>query len=149
MYLKPAMQLMSRFQDRVHLHAEPEERNDVMKIDFISIITIITSLLPLIQNLCKKPAPPPTPTPAPVAALGVTDDTWKQACDSKWAANEAYNAGTGKYSATAIKNMARKIAKEDGIRPKAARPAAIAALDTARAETTEDIALTIHGTKVS
>lgn len=147
MYLQPAIELLSRFQSRINDNAEPAEVSDVRKIDIISVITIISTLLPLISNLCKKPAPTPEPVPKELTLLGVSPETWQQASDSKWAANEAYNAKTDTFSKSAIRAMARKIAARDNIKVKAARPAAVAALQTARDEQTEDIALTIHGTK--
>lgn len=149
MYLQPAVELLSRFQSRIRDNADSDESGDALKIDIISVITIISTLLPLIQNLCKKPAPAPTPVPAQLALVGVTADVWKQASDSKWAANEAYNARTDTFSKSAIRAMARKIAARDNIKPKAARPAAVAALQTAREEQTEAIALTIHGIKTN
>lgn len=150
MYLQPAVELLSRFQSRIHDAADPEDQDELkaaMKIDIISVITIISALLPLIQSMCKKPAPPAPPVPTALTLVGVSNETWQQASDSKWAANEAYNVKTDTFSKSAIRAMARKIATRDNIRTKAARPAAIAALQTARDEQTEAIALTIHGTK--
>lgn len=146
MFTKSAVSVI----DKLRETAERNDDSKILKFDIITIITAITSLLPLLQGLfpnCKKKPPDPTPVPAPLSSIGVSQDSWNQACQAKWVATDAWN-GT-KYRANVLKASVDKLVAEQNIKRKAARPLAIASLDTSRTESAEDLAATIHGVKVA
>ena len=146
MYDKQVIATISRIQRRIEQEfAQDGEAREAlmgrpMGIDITMIITLISTLLPLIAN-CRKQPPAPTPTPANLLAEGVTDKAWKDAHDSKWTATEAWNGR--RYAAATLNNTAREIADKEGIKMRAARPKAVAVLDSARNETMTDMARTM------
>ncbi len=127
-----------------------EAGGGLMGFDIMTIITIVTTLLPLFAN-CKKKPPVPTPVPEPVAQFGVSSATWRDANDAKWHAEEAYT-GRGKFSyrASVVKAAYRKIMTDDPSKTKEEATAlALATLERSRTETTSDLALAIHTSKLA
>lgn len=145
-YDKRVIATISRLQARIEQeYAQDGDAREAlmgrpMKIDITMIITLIGTLLPLIAN-CRKQPPAPTPVPDPAKLMGITDQAWKDAHDSKWTATEAWNGR--RYNAATLNNTAREIAAKEGIKMRAARPKAVAVLDAARNENMTDMALTM------
>lgn len=135
--------------DRLRVKAE-SNGDGTVGFDFITIITAVTTLLPLLQGLfanCNKKPPAPTPIPPALSAMGVSTETWNQASDAKWIATDAWNGN--KYRQNVVNAASKKLMAEQRISKKAAKPLAIASLDTSRTELLEDLASTIHGSKIS
>lgn len=145
---KVALNVLARFHTDLELQTDADG-NPIRGFDIMTIITVITQLLPLFAN-CKKKPPVPTPVPTPVVALGVTAESWKDASDAKWHAEEAYT-GRGKFSykKTVVKAAARQIVEERGVSMDEATALALASLERSRLETVSDLAITIHTAKAA
>jgi hypothetical protein len=119
-------------------------------IDPISIFMLFLDLLPKILPLfaaCKVQPPPPPPLPSVLAAVGVTPETWQQAHGAKFASGKSANKDGSGFSNIAIRRCSVEIAKAKGIKKKAARPLAIASLETGRDETVDEIAVAMQQAK--
>lgn len=150
MFSKNALSVIGRLQTR----AQSIEADDgkTMAFDITTIVTAITALtqlIPLLQGICKKKPPTPAPVPASLAAIGVSQSTWEDASNAKWAATESWNGDGKGYKAMAVNQAAKKLMQTQGITRKQAKPLAIASLDSSRTESIEDIATTMHGVKVA
>lgn len=129
-------------------HYGVETGDNTYSFNILTVITALSSLGPLLQLLCaKKVTPPPTPVPTPLAAVGISQTTWDQANTSHSVSSSAYR--NGKYTAAVLRQATNKIAAEQKIKRKEARPLAIAALDTARTKQPEELAMTVHSMKLA
>lgn len=146
MFPKPAVNLILRMNENARTFAA-DEGTEPRGIA-IEVITALVSLLPTLLSLCKKPAPTPPPVPASLAAMGVSDGTWKTASDSKWASTEAWHEGRGKFAPQAVNSLARDLrSKDSSLSMKDARVQARAALESGRTEDVETIAVTMHAAR--
>ena len=142
-YLATTVSLGSRFCARADA---AEDRR--LGLDPISIFTLLANMLPSILQAfaaCKKQPPSPGPVPTALAAVGVTQDTWEQANAAKYGAQEAA-VGSG-FSTWAINRAAKEIMKSQHKKKKDAKPMAIAALETARDESIEEMCVSLQQVK--
>lgn len=138
--------------DRMRQRAERSAAEDgqPMSFDFLTIITTIIQLLPALQGLfasCKQQPPAPTPVPEALAAVGVSDETWQEANRSKFLAESSWTGD--KFRPIAVGKGAREIAKNQGIKKKAAKPLSASSLQTSREESVEDLAIAFQSAKVN
>lgn len=123
--------------------ASVAENGAPLGIGFIELLPLImdmvTKFLPILAS-CKQKPPPTPPVPPALSAVGVTQDTFHKAFVSKYAAEQSVK-DDGSFYPIAIRRAKVEIAKSKGIKKKAALPLAIAALESGRDETLEDIAI--------
>ncbi len=145
----PQINLMTRF------CARAEEATDVkQKYSFgpMELVLLFLEMYPKVKPIfdaCTTQPPDPGPVPAPLSAVGVTGESWEEANGLKFASENSKGNFSGGFSRKAIINTSREIAKSKHIKPKQARPLAIAALTTAQQESAEDLAVTIHQAKAN
>lgn len=142
--------LLMRFSHR--LIKESGGSDQAKGIDPIAIVTFIETLAPIIGQLfalCKKTPPESPPVPSQLAAKGVTQETYKEAFESNWGATQAWNENRQRYAPTVVSKSAKQIAEKDNTKKKLAKPAAVTCLSTAHHESVDDIALTLHETRLN
>lgn len=134
--------------ERVRMRAEAASAagGDPIGFGFLELIPLILDMaakfIPLLAN-CKQQPPPTPPVPAALIASGVTGDTWTKAWVSKYAAMQSVD-GDG-FSKAALRRATAEIRKSKHVKKKAATPMALAALQSGRDETAEDIAIAMQG----
>lgn len=137
--------------ERIRTRAEKAsaDAGDPVGFGFLEIVMLglemFTKFAPLME-FCKTPVPPTPPVPEPLAAVGVTQETWHQACVSKFAAQESSD-GNGGFTKSALRRTTAEIRKSKRIKRKQAAPMALAALQTAFEESAEDIAIAAQSVK--
>lgn len=136
--------------DRMRIRAEQAAAEDGQPVgfDFITIATLIVQLLPALSGIfaaCKKQPPAPTPVPAALAAVGVTAETWDEACRSKYLAESSRRGD--RFAPGAVIDATRSVMQVQGVKRKAAKPKAVSALKTSYEESVEDLAVAFQAAK--
>lgn len=103
----------------------------------MDMVTRFMSMLALCPK--KPPIPPDPPLPPALESVGVTADIWHKVHVGKFAAMNSVKGDS--FTPWSINQTKKQIAKAKGIKPKAAKPLAIAALEAGRDETLEDLAV--------
>lgn len=144
-----SLKLLDRIQQR-SVKASAREAGSEPVGSVLAIIGIVLEMFakfaPLLE-FCKTPIPPTPPVPETLAAVGVTQETFHEAFVSKFGAEQSVE-GDG-FKKSAIRRATAEIKKSKGIKRKAALPLAIAALQTGRDETVEDLAVAAQQVKNS
>lgn len=134
----------SRFSQRADAAA-----GEPVGMDLITIATLALSIWSQVKQafaLCKVQPPAPIPVPVALAEQGVTEETWVEANGLKFAAHQSKGKNT-EFSKAAIKRVSDVIAESKKIKRKAAKPTAIAALQSGRDEPVDAIAIAMQQIK--
>lgn len=142
-----SLKLIDRIQQR-SARASAREAGSEPVGSVLAIIGIVLEMFakfaPLLE-FCKTPVPPTPPVPDSLSAVGVTEETWHQAFVSKFGATQSVD-GDG-FKPAALRRATTEIRKSKHIKRKAALPLALAALQTGRDETVEDLAIAAQQVK--
>lgn len=145
MFSAQSVDLIDRFMARNREAAVSEGEPVGAFADIIALVLEISGkFLPLL-SMCKQQPPPTPPIPASLAAVGVTQETWHMASVAKYAAMQSVQ-GDG-FSKAALRRATAEIRKAKNIKKKAAVPLALAALQTGRDESAEEIAIAAQNSK--
>lgn len=143
-----AVKVIDRLQTRYSAasEADGQPRGILPLVTLIPLIMEVAAKFAALLAMCKKPVPPTPPVPDALAAVGVTQDTWHKAFVSKYGATEA-DDGEGGFKPWAVKRTKIEIARSRKIKKKEALPLAIAALESGRDETAEDLAIAFQSAR--
>lgn len=144
MFSIETVELLARFHSRLNDETELEEGRS---FDPTSIITVLSTVIPILSqliSLCKKQPPETPPIPEELSKRGISFQNWEKAFRTNWGATNSWKEDKQKYTPAIVNSIAKQISESEKTKKKLAKPMATTVLNSSRQEKIEVVAIALQ-----